>query len=125
APRGACAPARPFRLPHAQAFSDASPPASGEDRTWFLDPPFRGSEVLDYEIAELHSQEHKPLLGLFDRDGKRVEVKPESVEKPKEKPQYDTEVLVHRIGDFRFPVEVLVTFEDGSSERVRWDGRDR
>ncbi|HJZ84157.1 MAG TPA: M1 family metallopeptidase, partial [Polyangia bacterium] len=122
---GAYARAWRFRHPHAQDFFDAFSRASGEDLSWFFEPAFRGTEVLDYEIAELHSQEHKPLLGLFDRDGKRVEVKPESVEKPKEKPQYDTEVLVHRIGDFRFPVEVLVTFEDGSSERVRWDGRDR
>jgi hypothetical protein len=34
-------------------------------------------------------------------------------------------VIVHRRGDFVFPVEVEVTFEDGHAERRRWDGRDR
>jgi hypothetical protein len=33
---------------------------------------------------------------------------------------YDGEVLVQRRGDFFFPVDVLLTFADGSSERVTW-----
>jgi hypothetical protein len=36
-----------------------------------------------------------------------------------------TYVTVHRKGDFIFPVDVVVKFEDGSSATEHWDGRDR
>ncbi len=32
---------------------------------------------------------------------------------------------MHRKGDFIFPVDVLVKFEDGSTTTEHWDGRDR
>jgi hypothetical protein len=38
---------------------------------------------------------------------------------------YQSEVTVHRKGDFIFPAEVEVKFEDGSKVREHWDGKDR
>ena len=34
-------------------------------------------------------------------------------------------MVVRRIGDARFPVDVLVTFENGEQARERWDGQAR
>ena len=38
---------------------------------------------------------------------------------------YRTEVVVQRVGQGRFPVDVLMVFEDGHEIREHWDGRDR
>ena len=38
---------------------------------------------------------------------------------------YRTVVTVHRKGDFIFPVDVLIKFDNGDSVREHWDGRDR
>lgn len=37
------------------------------------------------------------------------------------KPGYEGHVLVRRLGEIRFPVDVLLIAEDGSSQRLRWD----
>ena len=39
--------------------------------------------------------------------------------------KFRTTVVVRRIGDARFPVDVLVTFENGEQARERWDGQAR
>ena len=39
--------------------------------------------------------------------------------------RHHSEVVVQRRGDGVFPVTLLVTFEDGSTARERWEGRDR
>jgi len=39
--------------------------------------------------------------------------------------QVEAVVVVHRAGEFRVPVELLVEFNDDTSERVLWDGQDR
>lgn len=38
-----------------------------------------------------------------------------------DKPGYEGHVLVRRLGEIRFPVDVLLLSEDGASQRVRWD----
>ena len=38
---------------------------------------------------------------------------------------YRTYVNVKRLGDFQFPVDVVVKFDDGSSVTDHWDGQDR
>jgi hypothetical protein len=38
---------------------------------------------------------------------------------------YNSEIVVHRKGDFIFPVEVEIRFDNGEKIRERWDGRDR
>ena len=35
-----------------------------------------------------------------------------------------SEVNIRRIGDFVFPIEILVKFEDGHAVRELWDGKD-
>jgi hypothetical protein len=117
-----------FRHPHAQDFFAAIQEATGEDLYWFFGPAFLGTDVLDYEVSDVDSIRQRAPLGLFDRDGKRVEVKAEdraATAAGAGAETFDSSVLVHRKGGFRFPVELAVTFDDGRTERVRWDGQDR
>jgi hypothetical protein len=90
-----------FRHPRPQDFFDVANEKSGTDLTWFFDEAQRGSNVFDYAIDLLKS------------------------ERDPERGQYTTTVVVRRLGEAVFPVDVLVTFDDGSLARERWDGRAR
>jgi hypothetical protein len=72
---------------------------SGRDLTWFFDQVYRSSNVFDYAVEQLKST----------RDGNA----------------YRTDVIVRRNGEAIFPVDVLVTFEDGGQQREHWDGQAR
>ena len=39
--------------------------------------------------------------------------------------EYETQVILHRKGDFVFPVEAVVKFDNGETTYERWDGKDR
>ena len=85
---------------------------AGRDLKWYFDQAVYGTQVLDYEISSLQSvrsdwYEKKP-----------PEVKPGQT-------VYNSAVVVHRQGDFIFPVEVAVRFDNGETVREKWDGRDR
>jgi hypothetical protein len=90
-----------FKHPRPEDFFVVANAISGTDLTWFFDEAYRGSNVFDYAIDVLKSE----------RDSERG--------------QYNTDVVVRRVGEAVFPVDVLVTFADGSRARERWDGRDR
>jgi hypothetical protein len=83
--------------------------AGQQDLKWFFDAAIRGTQVLDYDIRGLHSEP--------------VEYWNEKI-KPKEA-MWRSYVLVHRKGDFAFPVDVDIKFDNGETVREHWDGRDR
>lgn len=88
-----------FGHPRPELFFDALAEAAGRDVTPFVDAVFRSSDVFDYGVENLRSA----------ADGDRVR----------------TSLLVRRYGEAVFPVDVVVTFEDGERVTERWDGRDR
>jgi hypothetical protein len=89
-----------FRHPQPDDFFDIANEVSGQDLTWFFDQVYRGSSVFDYGVQELSSERIA--------DG-----------------HHRTTVVVQRIGEGVFPVEVVTTFADGVQVRERWDGVDR
>ena len=90
-----------FRHPRPDDFFAVANEVSGRDLTWFFDEVYRSSHVFDYGIDLLRS------------------------ERDEERQQYDTTVVVRRHGEAVFPVDLLVTFEDGTTTREQWDGRER
>ena len=76
---------------------------------------------VDYQVLGLSSFSAGAPAGIFDRDGKRETVK-QSSEKDSKATQ-EGWVLLARKGTLTFPVDVDVTFEDGSTQRVQWDGQ--
>jgi len=70
-----------------------------------------GTAILDYEIRKASS----------DRLAWYVKNSP----KKKGETAYRTQVIVHRKGDFVFPVEVVIKFDNGESVTEHWDGKDR
>ena len=90
---------------------------AGEDLSWFFDQVYRSSNVFDYGVERLTTDEDV-LQGL-----------PSGPARPQggvdETPPHRTELVVRRYGEAVFPVEIRVTFADGTERRSRWDGRDR
>ena len=88
-----------FKHPEPRDFFEIVTEVAGQDVGWFFDEVYRSSNVFDYGVQELTS--------VLDGD------------------RYRTSVFVRRYGEAVFPVDVLVTFEDGEQQTDRWNGRDR
>ena len=89
-----------FRHPRPDDFFQIVREVGGADVTPFLDQVHRGSAVFDYGVQRLTSE-------------------------PEGQGRHRTTVVVRRYGDGVFPVDVRITFDDGSQVRERWDGRER
>jgi len=107
-----------FRHPKPADFFAVVNEVSGRDMTWFFDQVYRSSNVFDYAIDTLESVPAGGE-GWFDRDGRVAYGGTRGGER------FRTRVMVRRLGEAVFPVDVLVTFENGTTVRERWDGRDR
>ena len=103
-----------FTHPTGEDFLKTVEEVSGKDLRWYFNQAVYGTQILDYSLADAHSDPlkwwDKPARGSKD-DGKS-EV-------------YRTYVTVVRKGDFIFPVDVDIKFDDGSSAVEHWDGQDR
>ena len=122
-----------FSHPTSQDFIDAAEAVSGKDLKWFFDQLLRSPDKLDYAVGSIQADEVKKPEGIFaeaddpqkkdagvESKGKRKGAAGENKEKI-----YRNEVVVVRKGEFVFPQEILVTFENGEEASETWDGRDR
>jgi aminopeptidase N len=100
-----------FTHPSKEDFLKTIQEVSGKDLRWYFNQAVYGTQVLDYEVSEINSDP----VNWFEKDFK--EKKGETV--------YSSTATIHRKGDFIFPVEVEVKFDDGETIREHWDGQDR
>jgi hypothetical protein len=101
-----------FTHPTQEDFLKTIEEVSDQNLRWYFDQAVYGTEVLDYEIRRAKSDR----LDWYLKDppkGKKGET------------MYRTMVLVHRKGDFIFPVDVVIRFDNGESVTEHWDGKDR
>jgi hypothetical protein len=91
---------------------------SRQDLTWFFDQVHRSSHVFDYSVGEFRSAE-VPHRGYFGEAQKTFETR------RREDGSFRTDVVVRRLGEGIFPVDVRVLFENGEEQRWKWDGKDR
>jgi hypothetical protein len=107
-----------FRHPRPDDFFAVANEISGQDLTWFFDQVYRSSNVFDYGVERFESSraavqgldESKPRPAFQERDAAGL---------------YRTTVVVRRLGEAFFPVDVVTTFESGDQAREKWDGRER
>ena len=117
-----------FKHPKPEDFFAVANEVSGEDLSWFFDQVWDNSVRFDYAVAEVKS---KPatLKGFREEEGEGLTLQmPDKEEKEDEEEKaeiYRNQVMVRRLGGGIFPTEVLLVFEDGSEERLAWDGHDR
>jgi hypothetical protein len=89
-----------FRHPTPDEFFATASEVSGQDLTWFFDAVFRQSAAFDYAVE-------KVTRSVTDSGS------------------IDSTIVVRRLADGVFPVDVRTTFEDGASVTERWTGTDR
>jgi aminopeptidase N len=100
-----------FQHPREEDFMNTVNEVTGQNLDWYWNQAVRGTQLLDYRIANATSEREN----WYDKEGSTGE----------KKITYITGVTVHRKSDFVMPVDVLMKFDDGSQARERWDGQDR
>jgi peptidase M1-like protein len=101
-----------FTHPNREDFLKTVEEVSGKNLRWYYEQAVYGTQVLDYEITRADSDRVD-----WYQDNPSKEKKDETL--------YKSYVVVHRKGDFVFPVDVLVKFDNGEEAREHWDGQDR
>jgi hypothetical protein len=114
-----------FRHPAPADFFAVASQVAGEDLSWFFDQVWGGSQRFDYAIDSVASFAVEADGFAEGADGTLAYVAEPDGEDEETLPLYRTEVVVRRLGDGVFPVDVLLVFEDGEELRRRWDGRER
>lgn len=74
--------------------------------------------VLDYSVSQISNDVLPALQGIFGERESEFVYKNGT----EEQGQRVSKITVQRRGDWVFPVEILVKFEDGSSEMLHWSG---
>ncbi len=102
-----------FKHPTADDFMNTVNEVAGQNLDWYWNQAARGTQVLDYRILSASSDR----ADWADKNAPKKEKKGET--------EYISNVLVHRKGDFIFPVTLEVKFHNGETLREQWDGQDR
>jgi aminopeptidase N len=108
-----------FRHPRPEDFFAIVDEVSGRDMRWFFDQVYRSSNVFDYAVEALESARLQ-TRGLTERDGNEPEYQETTAQD-----LYQTTVVVRRLGEAIFPVDLLITLDNGEQVREKWDGVDR
>ena len=87
-----------FRHPSPEDFFAIVDEVTGRDFTWFFDAVYRSSATFDYGVTDVMSSPHGTTI--------------------------DHQVIVRRFGDGVFPVTTRVTFADGTTADLPWEGRE-
>ncbi len=109
-----------FKHPQPDDFFAIVSEEAGEDMSWFFEQVFGSANVFDY-AADVLTSEPVTRRGFDEPSPGAVPVFSET----QVPDRFRTTVVVRRLGDARFPVDVLVTFADGEQVRERWDGQAR
>jgi hypothetical protein len=98
--------------------AEVGTPAAASLRTALFDKGW-----VDYAVSGVSSKRALAPAGMFDKGDKRETVSPhEPAEVAKAPLVYEGWVLVTRRGTLSFPVDIELTLEDDTTERVHWDG---
>ncbi|MEM1122173.1 MAG: M1 family metallopeptidase, partial [Bacteroidota bacterium] len=95
----------------------------GENMNWFFEQALYGTDVCDYKVASISNNlVERTAYGIFEEKGMTATTKPINQDK---KYKYDAKVILHRLGGLKFPVDVLVHFENGEQKLEKWGGEER
>jgi hypothetical protein len=99
-----------FKHPMPADFTAAMNEAVGQNLDWYWKQAIYGTETLDDRILTASSERVDWYSKADEKEGITV---------------YHNEVIVHRRGNFDLPVTLEAKFDDGSTLRESWDGKDR
>ncbi len=139
-----------YRHPTAEDFVRTVSEVAGEDLDWFFRETIHSAETVDYAVTEARSRAIPDLKGVppgeaeiveevtvaeggesSEPEGSAADRDPEDAEavstggEGESKKIYWSRVVVTRLQGGRFPVEVVMEFDDGKRFRRLWDGQYR
>ena len=85
----------------------------------FVETSIYQAKVLDYAVTRISNEELPAPQGVFGEKSSEFTYQDGSA--PRE---MLSTVEVQRKGDWVFPVDILVTFEDGTSRTLHWSGEE-
>lgn len=91
----------------------------GENMNWYLDQVIYGTELCDYAVSNISNDLKQKPFGILE-DGEDC-IAPQKSDNE----IFSSSVTLQRLEGMRIPVEVQITFEDGTSILEKWDGQDR
>ncbi|MGH7492898.1 MAG: M1 family metallopeptidase [bacterium] len=116
-------------------FNATSTEVAKPDLNWYFDQALFSNAELDYSVDEVFTREVKKADGYDfslsaagdslrheEKSGATINAGDSAAAQASK--LYESGVHVRRLGDFKFPVEVLITFANGENVRENWDGQD-
>ncbi len=97
----------------------------GENMNWFFDQVLYSAEVCDYKLASVSNTKAKKDIGIFQNKTSWIAEDETDKKKDDENAVYKSKVVIHRLGEVIFPIEVLIHFESGKEVLESWDGKTR
>jgi hypothetical protein len=97
-----------FRHPRTGDFLSLVDSISGRDMGWYFDQALLSTKILDYAVDSLSCEETVIIDSAISS----------AISK------YHNRVVIKRLGDFIFPVEIACFFENGDTLQQNWDGTD-
>ncbi|HEX9723658.1 MAG TPA: M1 family aminopeptidase, partial [Vicinamibacteria bacterium] len=125
-----------FKHPKTADFVQVMSDVAGEDLSWYFDQALFTNAVLDYSVSAVESEEIVDAGYGFDRDideprraaSEVSDASGQDADHRETDPDvpglFESEVSIRRLGEFRFPVEIEIVFEDGEVIRESWDGEE-
>ena len=92
----------------------------GKNMNWFFDKTVYGSGICDYKVTTILNRPVSKQEGVFN-DSLITNTK----DKENKKPKFNSEVIVHRAGEIKLPVEILIHFNNGDRLLKNWNGLER
>ncbi len=101
-----------FTHPTTEDFLKTIEEVSGQNLRWYFDQAVYGTNMLDYAVEDVQSSRADWYQAHPSPAKPGVTI-------------YNSSVVVHRKGDFVFPADLVVTFDNGQVVKEQWDGKDR
>ncbi len=126
-----------FKHPTSRDFINVVNEVSGQDLNWYFDQALYSNVVLDYSVDKVLTHEVQSSKGYdFEfsapasqdsslTNGHEASANGADTAAAQGKPKlYASEVHVRRLGQFKFPVEMVATFANGEKVHESWDGQE-
>lgn len=95
-------------------------PDLGQNLDWFFNSMLRTDEVCDYKLTKIvNRRKNSTKHGFFDTGLEKLFVDEDTTS------EVVSSIYLQRMGTMVMPVEVLVTFENGNTQLLKWSGKER
>ncbi len=110
-----------FDHPASEDFFEAMGAGSQPVMRAFINQSWYGTGFIDYSVSQARNQRETRFKGI--RSAGTAANSPSTPQsKDPERDSWRSEAVILRHGDIKLPVEIQLTFSDGSRARVVWDG---